>query len=93
MSVFFITSHTYGAEPEADAKVGWLTEQIADYLGVVTGDTFGQSFRGMSAAILDGERAEDALWCQVLDKAYQSCAAAEEKPADEELRDMCEVDT
>ncbi|UCD86682.1 MAG: hypothetical protein JSV01_02585 [Desulfobacterales bacterium] len=92
VGVFFISPHTHAAGP-ADAKVAWLTEQIADYLQGVTGETFGQSFRDMTANLLNAEFSEKAPWYQAMDKAYQRCMAAEQEPASGELRDMCEVNT
>jgi hypothetical protein len=90
--VFFISPHTHAAGP-ADAEVAWLTAQIADYLQDVTGETFGQSFRDMTANLLNAEFSEKAPWYQAMDKAYEGCAAAEQAPASGELRDMCEVET
>jgi hypothetical protein len=88
-----MTSHTYGEAPGTDAKVAWLTEQIADYLQVVTGEPFGQSFRDMVANLLNAEFAENAPWYLAMNKAHQGCGAAEQAPASGALRDMCEVDT
>lgn len=89
--VFFVSPHTHAAG-QADAKVAWLTEQIADYLQGVTGETFGQSFRDMTANLLNAEFSENAPWYRAMDKAYQRCRAAGRLLAGE-LRDMCEVDT
>lgn len=95
MGVFFLSPHTYGAEPGPEAKVAWLTEHIADYLQVTTGEIFGESFRDMVATILGKhrERAEDAPWYQALDKAYEGCGAASQEPDNEELQNMCKTDT
>ena len=90
--VFFVSPHTHAAG-QADAKVAWLTEQIADYCQGLTGETFGQSLRDMTANVLNAEFSENAPWYQAMDKAYPRCRAAEQEPASGELRDMCEVDT
>lgn len=89
--VFFVSPHTHAAG-QADAKVAWLTEQIADYCQGLTGETFGQSLRDMTTNLLNAEFSEKAPWYRAMDKAYQRCEAAGRLLAGE-LRDMCEVDT
>jgi hypothetical protein len=59
--VFFVSPHTYAAG-QADAKVAWLAEQIADYCQGVTGETFGQSLRDMTTNLLNAEFSEKAPW-------------------------------
>jgi hypothetical protein len=91
--VVFMTSPTYGQAPGTEAKVAWFTEQIADHLQAVTGETYGLSFRDMMANLLNAEFSENAPWYLAMNKAHQGCRAAEQAPASGELRDMCEVDT
>jgi hypothetical protein len=89
---YFSASTTYALEPEQEAKVAWLSEQIADYLQMTTGNTFGRSFRDMIAGFLTEEMAEDAPWYQALDKAFGECEAATQDPYNAALQDICERD-
>lgn len=92
VGVFFISSQSYAAAP-ADDKVGWFAEQIADYLQVVTGETYGESFIDMVTNLLNADFAPGAPWYLAMNKAHQGCGAAEQAPASQHLQDMCEVDT
>jgi hypothetical protein len=88
--VCFSAPRAYAIEPGAEARIAWLSDQIADYLQMTTGDTFGQPFRDMIAGILSEQMAEDAPWYRALDKAFRKCGAAGKDPYNAALQDICE---